>query len=123
MSMHLHHPSLSWTGKKKGKHKFRNADEARLSRDLAENWDSIQKKYPAKVVTSGTISKRQKLVIPAGRSTNHIPSLNTGKGTGYKIDAPVYTGSQIKGLGTMHKSNIVPIFSDAEAIDIARMRR
>ncbi len=34
-----------------------------------------------------------------------------------------YTGTKVKGIGTMHKSNAVPIFSDEEAIDIARMRR
>jgi len=37
--------------------------------------------------------------------------------------APVYTGSKIIGIGTMHKSNAVPIFSDDEAKDISSMRR
>jgi hypothetical protein len=37
--------------------------------------------------------------------------------------SPVYTGTKVKGIGTMHKSNAVPIFSDEEAIDISRMRR
>lgn len=36
---------------------------------------------------------------------------------------PAYTGTKVKGIGTMHKSNAVPIFSDEEAIDISRMRR
>lgn len=36
---------------------------------------------------------------------------------------PTYTGSKIIGIGTMHKSNAVPIFSDEEAKDISRMRR
>ena len=36
---------------------------------------------------------------------------------------PTYTGTKIIGIGTMHKSNMVPIFSDEEAVDIARMRR
>lgn len=36
---------------------------------------------------------------------------------------PTYTGTKILGIGTMHKSNAVPIFSDEEAIDISRMRR
>ena len=34
MTMHLAHPSLSLAGKKKGKQKFRNADEARKAREL-----------------------------------------------------------------------------------------
>jgi hypothetical protein len=37
--------------------------------------------------------------------------------------AKVYTGTKVKGIATMHKSNAVPIFSDEEAVDIARMRR
>jgi len=37
--------------------------------------------------------------------------------------SPTYTGTKIIGIGTMHKSNMVPIFSDEEAVDIARMRR
>lgn len=37
--------------------------------------------------------------------------------------SPTYTGTKIIGIGTMHKSNMVPIFSDEEATDIARMRR
>jgi hypothetical protein len=35
----------------------------------------------------------------------------------------VYTGSAMKGIGTLHKSNAVPIFSAEEAIDQANMRR
>ena len=34
-----------------------------------------------------------------------------------------YTGTYIKGIGTMHKSNAVPIFSDEEAVAISTMRR
>ena len=33
MTMHLAHPSLTMGGKRKGKQKFRNADEARKARD------------------------------------------------------------------------------------------
>jgi hypothetical protein len=40
-----------------------------------------------------------------------------------KKPSQVYTGSKIIGIATMHKSNMVPIFSDEEAIDVARMRR
>lgn len=36
---------------------------------------------------------------------------------------PAYTGTKIVGIGTMHKSNLVPIFSDQEAEDISKMRR
>jgi hypothetical protein len=48
-------------------------------------------------------------------------------GDGIGVSAPkreqVYTGTFIKGIGTMHKSNSVPITNDEDAIAIARMRR
>ena len=34
-----------------------------------------------------------------------------------------YTGTLVKGIATMHKSNLCPIISDQEAKDIANMRR
>lgn len=34
-----------------------------------------------------------------------------------------YTGTYIKGIGQMHKSNAVPITNKEQAIDIANMRR
>ena len=34
-----------------------------------------------------------------------------------------YTGTLIKGIATMHKSNAIPVINDEQAKDIARMRR
>ncbi len=34
-----------------------------------------------------------------------------------------YTGTLIKGISCMHKSNAVPVLNNQEIIDIARMRR
>ena len=34
-----------------------------------------------------------------------------------------YTGTLVKGIGTMHKSNAVPIIDEEQMKDIARMRR
>jgi hypothetical protein len=39
------------------------------------------------------------------------------------MDSPRYTGTLVKGIGTMHKSNAVPIINEEEMKDIARMRR
>jgi hypothetical protein len=130
MSMHLHHPSLSLNGKKKGKVKFRNADEARKARDLDESWKELQKKWAVeaedkkrkRALSAEPLS--YKLSPPPGRATsNHLPSLNSGAGVTTLAPAKVYTGDKIKGIGTMHKSNAVPIFSDEQAIEISRMRR
>lgn len=58
------------------------------------------------------------------RTTKHIPSLmSTGYSSCAKKEDKVYTGSNIVGIGTMHKSNAVPIFNNNEAKDIANMRR
>jgi hypothetical protein len=128
--MHLHHPSLSLNGKKKGKVKFRNAEEARKARELDESWKALQKQWGVEAE-----DKRRKramsaevlsysLPTPVGRTnTHHIPSLNSGAGIAALAPAKVYTGTKIKGIGTMHKSNAVPIFSDEEAVAIATMRR
>ena len=129
MTMHLHHPSLSLSGKKKGKVKFRNAEEARRSRELDNDWKELQKRWGVeqderKRKTAMTAAPLQySLSAPPGRTTsNNIPSRETA-GCSTAPVHKVYTGTKILGIGTMHKSNAVPIFSDEEAQDIARMRR
>lgn len=58
------------------------------------------------------------------RETPHIPSLNeSGMGVCAKPERKVYTGTLIKGIATMHKSNAVPVINDEQAKDIAQMRR
>lgn len=132
MTMHLHHPALSLNGKKKGKQKFRNADEARKARELDESWKALQKKWG---IEQEEKKRKRALEAPVMLPTQasvyrrdtgpRIPSLNGGKDMSPAIKAPdkVYTGTKILGIGTMHKSNAVPIFSDDEAKEISSMRR
>jgi hypothetical protein len=128
MTMHLVGPALSLNGKKRGKVKFRNADEARKARELDASWRELQKRWD--VVAEEKRRKRAmraepltyKLTTPAERSTRHIPSLST-PGHSTATVHKVYTGTKVKGIATMHKSNAVPVFSDEEAIEISRMRR
>lgn len=128
--MHLHHPSLSLSGKKKGKVKFRNAEEAKRARELDEQWNALQKKWGVeaadkkrkKAMSAETLS--YSLPTPVGRTnTHHIKSLNSGAGVAALAPAKVYTGTLIRGIATMHKSNAVPILNEEQAIDIAHMRR
>ena len=128
--MHLAHPSLSMSGKKKGKPKFRNAEEARKARELDASWKELQTKWGAEAEQKrqrramSAPSLDYKLSAPVGRSTsNHIPSRDTGGHVATSAPAKVYTGTKMLGIGTMHKSNSVPIFSDEEAVAIATMRR
>jgi hypothetical protein len=61
--------------------------------------------------------------VPAGRESPPIASLDTGFVACTKRFQNSYTGDKMKGIGTMHKSNAVPIFTDNEAKDISSMRR
>lgn len=124
MSMHIEGPWLSTTGKKKGKQKFRNAEAARKSRELDASWEELKKKYePKKPVKASSTVKLPSASTPYRRETAHIPSLNSGAGVATKAAPKIYTGTLIKGIATMHKSNAVPILNDQDAIDIAKMRR
>lgn len=132
MTMHLEGPWLSTLGKYKGKKKFRNAEEARKARELDASWKELQKKWGAEQEER---KKKRALSAPPLLTTEskvytrdtgpRIPSLNGGKDMTPAVKAPdkVYTGTKIIGIGTLHKSNAVPIFSDEEAVEISRMRR
>ena len=129
--MHLEGPWLSTTGKKKGKKKFASAEHARKARDLEESWKELLKRQGveqeerkrSRGLSAPSLSTSYSLTIPEGRNTTaHIKSVDTGGNATLK-PAKVYTGTKVKGIATMHKSNAVPVFSDEEAVDIARMRR
>lgn len=130
MTMHLEGPWLSTTGKRKGKQKFRNAAEAQRHRELESSWKELKKKW---AVEEETRKRNRALSAPVwtgkgtkyrGQDDEKPKSLNTWT-TGPVSSKPPqqYTGTKIKGIGTMHKSNAVPIFTDEEAVDIAKMRR
>lgn len=129
MTMHLHHPSLSLTGKKRGLVKFRNAEEARKSRELDASWKELQKKWDvdAEEKKRKRAMKAEPLVykltgVTDRAGTAHIPSRNTG-GNATLAPAKVYTGDQVLGVTVLHKSCLQPVFSKQDAIDAARMRR
>ena len=129
MSMHLEGPWLSLNGRKKSKTKFRNAEEAQRARELDASWKELLKRQGVELEEKRRRRAMQaeplvyKLSAPEGRmTTHHIPSVNTG-GNATLAPAKVYTGTKVKGIATMHKSNAVPVFSDEEAVEISRMRR
>jgi hypothetical protein len=117
------------TGKKKGKMKFKSAEQKRDYDRLAVEWKDLLKRQGATIEEK----KRSRAmsaplltvgpIAPPGRETRKIPSLNTGDAIAALKVAPVYTGENMLGIGQMHKSNAVPIFRKQDAEDIARMRR
>jgi len=134
MTMHMVGPWLSTTGKKRGKKKFRNADVANRARQNAESWQAFLDKWDIKpdVKTSGTTVHKSTwmgptvnscVVVDPRRLTNHIPSLDTGAGIAAKKEVTQYTGTAMLGIGQLHKSNAIPVFSKEDAVDISKMRR
>lgn len=129
MTMHLAHPALTTAGKRKGKQKFRNAEEARKFRELNESWDNLKKKWDvsAKVKIQRAMKAEPlsyTLAAPPGRSSStRIPSLSTGEVAATMKATPEYTGSEMIGISQMAKSNAVPVFNSEHIVDIARMRR
>jgi hypothetical protein len=60
------------------------------------------------------------------RSSNqevHRPAVAVAMDFAAKKKAQVYTGDKMIGIGQLHKSNAVPIFSQQEAIEVSTMRR
>jgi hypothetical protein len=51
------------------------------------------------------------------------PSLGVVAGNTLKREPLKYTGTLVKGIATMHKSNAVPVIDEEQMKDISRMRR
>lgn len=94
-------------------------------RQLASEWEALCKKYETKKVVFSSTSSSILNPKPYVRDTGpKIPSLNSGDmGIASSKPRMQYTGTKMIGIGTLHKSNAVPVFSDEEAIDMAKMRR
>ena len=139
MTMHMEKAYLTTTGKKKGKHKFRTAEQANQARRNAEAWQELLEKYDAKpnkmvVEKSKQVRKgSSKTVAPyrsdwrsrvdPSRLTDHIPSRDTGVSVAARPADKVYTGDAMIGIGQLHKSNGIPVFRQEDAVDVSKMRR
>jgi len=136
MTMHLEGPWLTTTGRIRSKRrKYHSAEAARQERELKAEWQQRQAEWtrlapqfapqrlhgtPSQTLARTSISPQ----YPPGREPQAIPSrADTPGAVGARPADKVYTGTKIKGIGTLHKSNAVPVFTDDEAVDIAHMRR
>jgi hypothetical protein len=137
MTMHLEGPYLTTTRYVKRPHKkWASAEQKRRAASDAAAWTELTQKlaqsaprFSGRPVSDPAMPrgayKPLKLgpAYPPGREPQAIPSRDSGVGVAARRDAPVYTGDKIKGIGTLHKSNAVPVFTDEEAVDLAHMRR
>ena len=95
-------------------------------RELQAAWESLMVQHApqkpvrkVKPLVSPVVSKPFVREIPNYPShTTNLPMACTKP-----IQGKRYTGDKMLGIGTLHKSNAVPIFSSEEAKDQASMRR
>jgi hypothetical protein len=129
MTMSLVGPWLSTTGKRRGKHKFRNAEAAAKARMNEESWKELQKRWGIEEEDR----KRDRALKakpyepppqPYRRDTGprHASKPDT-RGVAVRAPDKVYTGDAMIGIGQLHKSNAIPIFQAEDAVDISKMRR
>lgn len=133
MSMHLEGPWLSTTGKSRRKARYRTAESAATARKNAEAWQQLLEKYDVRPAgkNRSTVQSSTRMdpvvghapVVDPKRSTHHIPSVDSGLGATPKRENMQYTGTNMLGIGVLHKSNSVPIFKAEDAVDISKMRR
>lgn len=128
--MHLHHPSLSLSGKRKSKVKFRNAAKAQEARELEKSWEELLKRHGVQkenkkrsLKQTEPLAAHYSLNVPVERSNSHIKSLGADNGVAPLKASLTYTGDQCLGVTVLHKSCLQPIFSKQEAVDAAKMRR
>jgi len=135
MSFHLASPALTTTSTKKRKKKLTDNQYTKMCMD----WRSYNKdmrrmglkektldeyiayrqgklKYTPKVIKDPFKAETYRRETPKYES-------GVGIGVGGARKENVYTGTLIKGIATMHKSNAVPIINSEQAVEISQMRR
>lgn len=132
MTMHLLGPQFSTISTKKRKSKGVTIN-AKYAKEFREH-NKLMRKIGCKEKTLNEyITYRQGNYKPALRGTpapkyegsNHREKYPSGDGIGttYARKEQVYTGTLIKGISTLHKSNAVPVINDEQILEIAKMRR
>lgn len=60
---------------------------------------------------------------PYRREVPEYPSRATTASVAPRTEPKRYTGTLVKGIGVMHKSNAIPVIDEEQMKDLARMRR
>lgn len=130
MTMHLAHPALTTTGRRKGKVKWASAEQKRRSEELDREWQARTEEFrrmskPVVFKPAPRSAEALRPKYPPGREPKQaIPSVDSGhRGAVSSPQNPQYTGDAVVGIVIQHKSCLQPVFSQEAAIDSARMRR
>ena len=85
----------------------------------------IAKKYKPSAQIMGVNELPRLQYSPRMGSDNarNIQSLKTTASYTDRRESLMYTGTLVKGIATMHKSNAVPVIDEEQMKDISRMRR
>ena len=85
----------------------------------------VAQKYRRSEAVSGVFSIPSLSYGPrvGASDARKIKSLNTDRFFTEKKEILKYTGTLVKGIAVTHKSNLIPITSQEQAIEVARMRR
>jgi hypothetical protein len=98
------------------------------ARQLQADWEALLKKHSKPLERGaqafGVKTYRLKPKVEKNQEElQKIRSLVTPGGDTPKSPPKIYTGDKIIGIAVMHKSNMVPIFNEQAAVDVATMRR
>lgn len=124
MSMHLEKAYLTTT---KYNRKTKASKSKRLEQAKVEHEAWLKSMGVGK--STLPVNKQGKRVglneIPDYRADlrNTVPMSNSVAGHGTAREQVKYTGTLIKGIATMHKSNAIPISNKEQAIEVSNMRR
>jgi hypothetical protein len=84
---------------------------------------SGRKKKTTRRTRQATKGVRSNTPEPYRREIPEYRSAPDTTGVAVRVDSMQYTGNLVKGIGTLHKSNAVPVVDEEHMKDIARMRR
>ena len=134
MTMHLLGPAYTTTSTRKRSKKVTTSSHTKMAMDWLD-YNKRMKKLGCKTKTFDEYIQYRK--------GNYKPKLRGTPMPDYKVDQShrekypsqaeigvackkepnTYTGTLIKGIATMHKSNAVPVIDEEQMKDISRMRR
>lgn len=135
MSMHLCGPALTTTSTRKRKKKLTDNQYHKMCMDWrAYNKDMRRMGLKEKTLDEyiayrqGKLKYTPKVIknpMEATTLRRESPKYESGVGIGVggARKEMTYTGTLIKGIATMHKSNAVPIINEKQAVEISQMRR
>lgn len=105
-------------------HKFPKQDNPKAKqRELQASWEKLLAAHSKPLFSRPVKNVKIKEVQQTAAATKRVSNPMSMMGLTPKPAQKVYTGEKIVGLATMHKSNIVPIFNQEAAVDVAQMRR